>query len=65
MSTKSVHIFFNVLANVMQGLGTDHAISGPMRVLEKNLPLMAQTDTQTHRRTNIVTLRLNQPNGPI
>ena len=40
----------------MRGLGTDHVISGPMRGLKK-LHSMALTDTETHRLTDIVTLR--------
>ena len=47
----------------MRGLGTDHVISGPMRGLKKTASDGA--NRQTNRQTDMATLWLNRPSGPI
>ena len=47
-----------------QTTGTDHVISGPMRTLDKKTASDG-AHTHTYTQTDIATLRLNRPSGPI
>ena len=49
----------------MRVVGTDHVISGPMRGLKKKLSDGTTRDDDDNTQTDIATLILNWPSGPI
>ena len=49
----------------MRGLGSGHVTCGPMRGLEINYAGRRHAHTHTHVQTDIATLWLNRPSGPI